>query len=133
MTFDHLSHIFQAWGYVIKQQHYQNFKDYLSKMLEMDRVLVVCDQNGVILSILTFYLTKNFEKIYKKGTWDITQDDPSGQQIYIDKMVAREWSPSIRKAVESAFTEKFPDLTEGIYHRAPYDRCVVIYRRGVLV
>ena len=128
MTFMQLSDIFYSWGYKIQKDHYSAFQNYLKFMLEKKRVFIVQDESG-IQAVVLFFLTYDFGRVYKKGTWDTIEDEPSGDQIYIDKMLARKWTPSIRRFVEKELFSAFPQAQEGYYHREPYDRCIRIRRK----
>jgi hypothetical protein len=118
-----------SWGYKIKDHEYENFRAYLEAMLRMNRIMVIWDR-GRIICLIVYFLTKDFVNSYKKGTWDIPEDNPLGHQIYIDKMICSKWTVSIRKALQKSIEEKFPFVTEGYYHREPFDRLIKIYRRN---
>ena len=98
-------------------------------MMKKNRVMLIDGPKG-IEAIIMFHLTNSFEKLYKKGLWDIPEDEPDGSQIYIDKMICRKWSFSLRRKIQDTIEDYFPNVLEGYYHRAPYDRCVKIYKRG---
>jgi len=128
MTFVHLANLMQNWGWKIKPKHYQSFSDYLREMLSRNQVMIVMD-GEFIEAVLFFYITNDYSKLYKKSTWAIGESDPDGHQMYIDKMVCRKWTKSVRESVQRAIQEKFPQVNEAYYHRAPYDRCVKIMKR----
>ena len=94
-------------------------------------MLVVTD-NGKIEVIMFFFLTFNYQDLYKKAEWATPKDNPLGNQIYIDKMICKKWTLPIRKAVQNLIQESYPDVTKAYYHRAPKDRCVRINRRDIL-
>ena|SRR3990167_1150201 len=119
-------------GYMPKTEHYWEYKNYVNEMLRRNRVLSVIDES-IIKCLIFFFITNNYEDIYKKSTWFLPNEDLHGNQIYIDKMVCASWTPSLRRFVQSSIEEKFPNVNEAYYHRAPLDRCVKIYKRGVYV
>ena len=128
MTFDHLANLFYNWGWEVKPQHYQGFKSYLLEMMRRKRVMIVF-KGELIDAVITYFLTNDYTKIYKKGEWDIPNDEPHGSQIYVDKMICRRWTPTLRRYVQEMIETTFPNVLEGYYLRAPYDRCVIIYRK----
>ena|SRR3990167_2085808 len=131
MRFHGLAQLFYQWGWEIKHEHYTAFSDYLKEMLKRNRVMVV--MNGEeIEAVITYYLTDDYEKLFKKSTWEVVNDDPDGSQIYIDKMVCKKFNKELRVRLAQAIEEKFPNVVEGFYHRAPFDRCIKIRRKHEL-
>ena len=130
MRFGQLAKIFQEWGWEIKHEHYVAFSDYLKEMLKRRRVIVIMRDNN-IEAIFTYYLTDDFNKIYKKRTWDVVDDDQNGHQIYIDKMIAKNVNIRTIRTIQDFIEENFPNVDIGIYHRAPFDKCVRIHRRKI--
>ena len=122
--------LMRSWGHSLKPEHVPSFNIYFHHMKRIGRVGVIED-NGVSEAIFFFYLTCNYKDLYKKSTWYVAQDDVYGNQVYIDKMICRSWNLSIRRKIQDWIEERFPNVTEGYYHRAPYDRCVKIYRRRI--
>src|SRR3990167_10832588 len=131
MRFHGLSQLFYEWGWVIKHEHYTAFSDYLKEMLKRNRVMVVTEGEE-IQAVIMFYLTNDYTKIYKKRTWDVVNDESDGTQIYIDKMVCKKFNKELRIRLAEAIENKFPNVVEGFYHRAPFDRCIKIRRKNEL-
>ena len=131
MKFHHLAKLFYDWGWQIKHDYYIAFSDYLKEMLKRDRVFVI-HLDAEIVAVCFYYLTNDYEKLYKKPAWEVVNDEPEGRQIYIDKMLCKKWTPSMRHLVQEAIEERFPHVDEGYYHRAPRDRCVKILSRRIL-
>lgn len=132
MRFHELAEYFYNWGWQIKHDHYVAFSDYVKEMLKRKRVMII--QNGdKVTGILFFFLTNDFDLLYKKPTWGIVEDDPLGTQFYVDKMVCQKFSKVLRKEIQEAIENQFPQVVLGVYHRAPKDRCVKIYRRSIHV
>lgn len=129
MTLVHLANLMQNWGIEVHPDHYYSFEAYLNEMLRRDRVMVIW--NGVYIeAVILFYLTNDYEALYRKPMWKVAEDNSDGHQIYIDKMVCRRWTKTLRKLVYEAIEAKFPNVTVGYYHRAPKDRCVKIIIRS---
>lgn len=127
MTFLQLSNIFISWGFQIKPYEYQAFEYYTQEMLRRDRVMVIRDEQD-FKAVIFYYLTNDYTKLYKKSTWETPGDEPEGHQIYMDKVVCQRWTKELRGALKRAILDKFPQVQEGYYHRAPNDRCVKILR-----
>jgi len=131
MTFDHLANLMLNWGYEINTKHYFQFRYYLEEMLKKNRVMILRnEETGLIEAIILYYITNDYEKLYKKPMWKVAKDDENGTQIYIDKMVCRKYTKDVRHNLGRAIQERFPNVKELIYHRAPKDRCVRILREG---
>lgn len=126
MTFDDILENMFLWGYQIKPEHYQGFKTYFETMLKMDRVIIVYNDD-CIDAVITFFLTKDYNISYRKGTWDIPQDDPEGHQIYIDKLVGN-YNFKLARLIRKEIEDRFPKVMEGYYHRSPKDRLFKIRR-----
>jgi len=125
-----MANLLYKWGMVIAHQHYIPFCDYLKEMVRRERVFII-KEGDEIIALCFYFLTDDFNLVYKKGTWDLVIDNPEGHQIYIDKLFSSKWTKKVREAVKDAIEEKFPHIEEGIYHREPKDRCVRIRtRRG---
>lgn len=132
MTFTHLANLFQNWGWEVPRGNFYRFDIYLREMLKRDRVMVV--MNGpFIVAVLLFYLTDDFSQIYKKGTWDVAEDNPYGHQLYIDKFICKRFTPLIHRIVKEAVLERFPNVTEAFYHRGPRDRLCRVSGRPSLI
>lgn len=125
MTFPELASIMEKWGYKIKDGEFESFRVYAQKMFNRRRVMLI--KNGKSADAIIFYfLTNDYDILYKKEMWDVPTDNPTGSQIYLDKMICRRWTRDLRNAVKDAIEVKFPWVLEGFYHRAPFDRCVKI-------
>lgn len=130
MRFHQLAQIFQEWGWQIKHEQYVPFSDYLKAMLKRDRVMLIVEGEN-IEAIITYFITDDFNKVYKKRTWDLAEENPNGHQIYIDKMIAKRMNRKTIRMIQDFIEENFPNVDVGIYHREPFDKCVRIYRRKV--
>ena len=129
MRFGHLSRLFHEWGWDIRVEQYVPFSDYLKEMLKRNRVMVI-ENDGVVEAVVMFYLTDDYETLYKKGTWEVVQDNEFGKQVYIDKLVCKKFTRPMHESIEAALTDRYPQIEEAIYHRAPKDRCIRIKRRN---
>lgn len=131
MRFVELARLFYEWGWEIKHEHYTAFSDYLKEMLKKDRVMVIL-KDVDIEAVIMFYITDDYEKVYKKGNWEIVKDDANGNLMYIDKMVCKKFSIELHRAINNAIAEKFPQVEEAMYLREPNDRRVTIKMRRQL-
>ena len=131
MTYDKLLDVFTSWGFSLKTEHYWDFKQYCQNMLKRNRMMVVVNGEEV-MAVLFFFITNDYTRIYRKGEFEYPSDHELGFQMYVDKMLCKHWTPSVRHAVQNRIEENFPHVSEAIYHRAPNDRCVKIYRRRQL-
>lgn len=125
MTLPEFMNIMEKWGYAINPKQHAGFHAYAQGMFNRRRAMLV--RKGKSPEAIIFYfLTNNYEQLYKKGMWDLVPDNFLGRQIYIDKMLCRRWNKEIRNTVKKAIEAKFPWVLEAVYHRAPFDRCVKI-------
>lgn len=131
MRFHNLAAMFYRWGWHIKHDHYVAFSDYVKEMLKRKRVFAIYD-NAEIIAIVFYYLSNDYRLIYKKGTWDVVNDDPNGHQIYIDKMVCKKFDRNVLRAIKQSIEDEFPNITEGVWHRSPFDKCVRVRRSHAL-
>lgn len=131
MRFNQLAHLFYDWGWEIKHEAYVAFSDYLKEMLKRNRVITVMNGDA-IEAVLFFYLTNDYRRLYRKPTWAIVEDEPEGSQIYIDKMVCKKFTKELHIRLAQAIEERFPQVVEAFYHRAPFDRCIKIRRKNEL-
>lgn len=127
MKFAQLSRTFYEWGWQIKHEHYVAFSDYLKAMLKKNRVMLIL-KDGEIEAIILFYITDNYDKVYKKFDWEVVDDNENGNLAYIDKMVCKKYTKSLRMAIYDALVEKYPNIDEAMYLRAK-DRKVIIRRQ----
>ena|SRR3990167_8830816 len=131
LTYDKLLHILDSWGMSLKTEHYYDFKNYMHQMMKRHRMIIVTD-SGNVIAIIFFFLTFNYQNLYKKSEWATPEDNSLGNQIYIDKMICKKWTLAIRRKVQELIQTNYPEVTLAYYHRAPNDRCVKINRRAML-
>ena len=129
MTSYDIINLMKAWGHNLKTEHIAGFLYYFRQMVHKNRVATVSDEHGV-QAVIFFYLTNDYRLLYKKDIWALALDKPSGCQVYVDKLVCREWNLEIRRKFQDFIESTFPNVTEAYYHRAPKDRCVRIKRRS---
>lgn len=128
MTFDQMLRVFDSWGHSLKTEHYWDFKQYCQIMLRRKRV--ICVMNGdQIQAVVFFFLTNDYNKLYRKSEFSTPDDNETGFQMYIDKMICKHWVPAVRRSLQEIIETNFPHVSEAYYHRAPNDRCVIIRRR----
>ena len=127
-----LAQLFMYWGKYIKPEHMENFRSYFSKMLARNRVIAVL--NGTDLEcIICFFLTDEMDTFINRPTWSTPIDNEHGHIIFIDKMVARKWTPELRRTVYDQIESKFPQVDKAIWLREPFNRSVIINKRSTHV
>ena len=132
MTFENIVQELASWGQILQGRHYEGFREYFYKMLGKKRVMFFWNDDN-LEAVLFFFLTNDYETLYKKGLWDVPDDEPEGHQLYGDKLICKRFTLSLRRKIQYAVEDTFPSVEEGYYHRAPFDRCVKIKRRKVRV
>ena len=114
-----------TWGHNLKRDE---FSVYLSEMLKRNRVMTVSSENG-LEAIIFYFLTDELDSFINKPTWKTPIDTPSGHIFFIDKMLCRKWTKSVRVEVQRQVEEKFPFITQALWLRRPKNRHVIINRR----
>lgn len=132
LKIENLRNLFLSWGYFSNDLYWNGFKTYLEKVIPMNRLIVIQKDNE-IEALITFFITNDYERLYKKGSWEIPSEDPDGTQVYIDKMIARKWTPSLRRCVQEMLESKFSNTTEAYWHREPFDRLIRVRRKGICI
>ena len=131
MTFFHLAQIFMYWGKRIKPSELPSFRRYLSVMLSRNRVLTVF--NGINLECVLFYfLTDELDSFINRPMWSTPNDSEEGHIFFVDKMVSKHWTPSLRKLVQQEVESKFHKVDRAIWLREPNNRSVIIKKRGIV-
>lgn len=130
MTFDQLTKVFIPWGFLVNQNEYSKFESYFMEMLKRNRVMLIRDKNELV-AILTYFLTDNWKEYLWKGLWEVKDDNPEGSQIFIDKMVCKNWNIPMRHLLQEAIETNF-NVLEGHYYHAPLGPHVRIKRRKPL-
>ena len=115
-----------TWGHNIKPEQ---FHRYLSDMLRRNRVMTVSSEEG-LEAIIFYFLTNELDSFINKPTWKIPTDSDRGHIFFIDKMLCRKWTKSLRISVQKQVEEKFPHITQALWLRRPNNRHVIIKRRG---
>lgn len=128
MTFEHLLNRFYAWGKFVKSTQEKHLKKYFFEMLNRKRVMII--QNGdSVEAILFFFLVNDVKTYANRPIWSTPEDTEDGHIIFIDKMVAHNWTRELRKIVQEQIESKFPQVTEAFWLREPLNRNVIIKRR----
>lgn len=132
MNFYELSKMFMFWGKQIKESEFENFKRYFSIMLTRNRVLAISSESG-LECIICYFLTDEMDSFINRPMWSTPKDTESGRTFFVDKMVAKHWTPSLRKLVQSEVEQRFPSVTRAHWLREPNNRSVIINKRGINV
>lgn len=116
------------WGYWVKLSEHEGFIFYMEEMLKRGRVLMLYENNTPI-GMVTFFITNDYDSLYKKDIWDTPNEDQKGHQVYVDKMICKHMTLKMRRDIQELIENNFPLVTEAHYHREPKDRHVMIKRR----
>lgn len=130
MKFDDLYWTFCSWGFAIQPQYYQRFKVYFEEMLRRRRVLMIWDRDE-LQAVLMFFITRDHDTLANKPEFSIPYDDINGTEIYIDKMVAKQFNMKLKHSIQEALESLYPNVQIGFWHRSPNNRCVVTYKRRI--
>ena len=98
-------------------------------MLSRNRVMTVFDGSN-LECVLCYFLTDELDTFINRPMWSTPVDNEKGHIFFVDKMVARKWTPTLRKLVEQQVSEKFPQVIKGFWLREPFNRSVIIKKRG---
>lgn len=119
---------FQSWGMVMRQSEILKFNRYVSEMLRRNRVIIINGKDDME-AILFYFITDDHKKFDNRPLWSTPQDSETGSTIFIDKMVAKRWTKSLRLTVQNAIEEKYPFIEQAFWLREPKNRNVIIKRR----
>ena len=103
---------------------------YFQEMIERHRTAMVFE-DGVPVALATFFILNSVDQIgqfYHRSIWETPLDFPEGKVIYIDKLLTiRRWLPSMRRALEKALLDDYPQLEVSAWHQPTMldDRLVV--------
>ena len=128
MKFNDIITLFNSWGYVVNPSCMSDFKHYLDTMLSRNRVVLINDGDS-IKAVMFFFITDDYNKVYKKPTWAVPEENPEGKQIYVDKFICQNFNLALRRQMQDMIEDFFPWCEELIYHRQPFDRMIRIRRR----
>ena len=134
MTVEQVHDMFISWGYAFPAEYHYAFNAYLREMLRRNRVMVVQNDIGDIEALITYFITDDATKFYKKGPWDTPEENLGGKHVYFDKMVAKDFGHfkiGIRHRFREFMEDYFKDQEELHYHRAPFDKHVTMKRRRI--
>ena len=99
--------------------------EYMLKMASERRVIVI-NENGHIHTWLTFSICNDTESYENKKLFEYSPHDPTGSVCFIEKLVSRKWSLSLRKQLEEAIVHQYPSVDTAVWI-SPNGK--VIYRR----
>lgn len=129
MKIDDISNCFLSWGYLVRRDQLDYFNAYIREMLNRKRILAITNGEEID-AIISYFLTDNISKFENKPNWSTPSDSEDGEIMFIDKMVARKWTKSLRVSIYNAIKEKYPFVTQVIWLREPINRHVIINMRG---
>ena len=105
--------------------------NYAKEMLRRNRVIAIYIDNVLECTIFFFITDKdNLKTFSNRPMWSTPEDNENGNILFVDKMIAKTWTPTIRKVLEHEITVKFPKIDEAFWLREPNNRSVIIKKRG---
>lgn len=131
MVSDDLIREFASWGYQIKPSQINRFNEYLWIMLRRGRVAMVENEEG-LQAVIFYFLTDDLAPFENKPTWATPEDSDTGHIFFVDKMLCRKWTKSVREQIREQIEAKYPQVEEGHWLRRPYNRHVILKRGGLL-
>ncbi len=89
---------------------------YVENMVRTDRVITIRDGSG-LNAIVFFSICNDWEPFYKKETWEYYDHTPTGNALYVEKIVAKRFTKEMRRELETLFLAKYPQLEFAKWHR----------------
>ena len=112
-----------------KASNLDDLISYIDLMLKDNRVLEI-RQPDFLLGFMFFSICREVNLYYAKKPWDFVPHDPSGNIVYIEAMVIREWNKVLRKEIQKRMLALYPNLDTLIWHRYHEDGDrMITYRR----
>lgn len=106
--------------------------DYYFEMARRERLLLVTNESGQVVGVLTFFLLPTRRQAHAfhrlKKDWEAPPDTETGPIAYIDHLYSTIWNKDIRESVEACLVHKYPCVKLGVWYRqqGKRDRPVVI-------
>ena len=107
---------------------------YVSEMLLRNRAIGIYSNNGMECFIF-FFITdeENLHTFSNRPMWSTPPDNEYGNIFFVDKMVARRWTPALRRLVQREVESNFPNVDQAFWLREPNNRNVIIKKRETYV
>lgn len=90
--------------------------DYTTRMCDNGRIIIISDKDEPF-AVLFFSVTNDPDKFLNKGQYEFMSHDPCGKILCVEKLISRGWNKELRTEFESKITEKFPQITHGVWYR----------------
>lgn len=90
--------------------------DYFRSMAKDGR-LVTIDEDNEFLAFVTFSICDDYRVYQLKDLWEYLPHNPTGFICFIEKLAAKKWNKNIRKKLEEAILNKFPQIEETVWFR----------------
>jgi len=90
--------------------------DYTTRMIDNGRVILIWDDLSPI-AVMFFSVTDTPDEFLKKGTWEFRSHDVNGKTVYVEKIISKTWNKELRIRFEEKILQKFPDFTQGVWHK----------------
>jgi len=114
-----------SWGHQLRPEHIDNFTRYLRTMLRRNRVIMLESERG-LEAIIFFFLISKPKDFTNRQTWTTPEDTESGHIFFIDKMLCRKWTKSVRETIREQVEAKYPQVEYGLWLRRPSNRHVIL-------
>lgn len=131
MNLSNLHMFFLSCGKMIKTDGIRRFNRYVLDMVRRNRVIIINDERGMV-AVLFYFLTDDVSRFKNRPMFSKIDDQDSGSILYIDMLVGRKWTKSVREALQEAIETKYPEVMEAHWLREPKNRNVIIKRRREL-
>lgn len=116
-------------GVRFKEANMDRAVDYLKMMIEDGRILTVDDEEG-LHTFIAFSITDSPERYLDKDDWEYYPHNRGGRAVVIEKIVSRGFNKALRKQLQSAFLDMYPNLEFMFGYRwARHGDRKVTYRR----
>ena len=105
-------------GARFRSRHLHVISDYIDKMLEDDRVIIISGNTGV--TAVAFYSMCTLEEcahLHDEGTWFYKPQNIAGNTFYVDKIISKCWDRNLRMAIDTFAGTRFPKIEYGAWHR----------------
>ena len=112
---------------------FQEMEDYFWKMSVRNRLLKIETEDG-LTGLCTFFVLDSELEIpffYDRICWTTPADHAEGTILYIDKILARAFTPVLQTEIERVLTDRFPLWEMAVWYRPGQnaDRCYTYHRR----
>lgn len=105
------------------RSHGPRLMKYLDTLWLRERIVTIQDGEE-LLGWCAFFLCEpedvtpmNNNRFYPRDAWTVPKDRDTGSVAYVDYLVARTWTPGLRKELTTAIVLRHPSVTEARWHQ----------------